>query len=32
MIIVKAIIAMATIKGRYLHKMDLNIVFIHGDL
>jgi hypothetical protein len=29
---VRAIIAMATVKGWSLHQMDVNNVFLHGDL
>jgi hypothetical protein len=32
MTIIKAIIAMATVKGWSLHQMDVNNVFIPGDL
>jgi hypothetical protein len=32
MTIVRAIITMAATKGWYLHKMDVNNVFLHGDL
>jgi hypothetical protein len=32
MIIVKAIIAMAALKGWSLHQMDVKNVFLHGDL
>ncbi len=32
MTIVKAIIAMAVAKGWSLHQMDVNNVFLHGDL
>jgi hypothetical protein len=32
MITVRAIIAMATLKGWSLHQMDVNNVFLHGDL
>jgi len=32
MTIVKAISAMATASGWFLHQMDVNNVFLHGDL